>query len=54
MLKISELAMPKSRKATIVCNSRRDVWKTAIFTTIDKFHECILNEVLKHSRTYDF
>lgn len=26
MLKISELAMPKSRKVTAVCNGRREVW----------------------------
>ena len=26
MLKISELAMPKSRKVTTVCNGRREVW----------------------------
>lgn len=26
MLKISELAMPKSRKVTTICNGRREVW----------------------------
>ena len=26
MLKISELAMPKTRKVTTVCNGRREVW----------------------------
>ena len=26
MLKISELAMPKSQKVTIVCNRKREVW----------------------------
>ena len=26
MLKISELAMPRSRKVTTVCNGRRKVW----------------------------
>ena len=26
MLKISELAMPRSRKVTTVCNGRREVW----------------------------
>ena len=26
MLKISELAMPKSRKVTTVCNGKREVW----------------------------
>lgn len=26
MLKISELAMPKSREVTTVCNGRREVW----------------------------
>jgi hypothetical protein len=26
MLAIPELAMPKSRKATTVCNGRREVW----------------------------
>lgn len=26
MLKISELAMPKSRKVTTLCNGRREVW----------------------------
>lgn len=27
MLKISELAMPRTRKVTSVCNGRREVWK---------------------------
>ena len=26
MLKISELAMPKSRKVTTICNGKREVW----------------------------
>ena len=26
MSKISELAMPKSRKVTTICNGRREVW----------------------------
>ncbi|MBO6307612.1 MAG: hypothetical protein J6N70_01985 [Oribacterium sp.] len=26
MLKISELAMPRSRKVTTVCNGKREVW----------------------------
>lgn len=26
MLKISELAMPKSNKVTTVCNGKREVW----------------------------
>ena len=26
MLKISELALPKSRKVTTVCNGKREVW----------------------------
>ena len=26
MLKISELAMPRTRKITTVCNGRREVW----------------------------
>jgi len=26
MLRISELAMPKSRKVTTVCNGKREVW----------------------------
>lgn len=26
MLKISELAMPRTRKVTTVCNGRREVW----------------------------
>lgn len=26
MLKISELAMPKSRKVTTICNGRHEVW----------------------------
>ena len=26
MLKISELAMPKTNKVTTVCNGKRDVW----------------------------
>lgn len=26
MLKIPELAMPKSRKVTTVCNDKREVW----------------------------
>lgn len=26
MLKISELAMPKSRNVTTVCNGKREVW----------------------------
>ena len=26
MLKISELAMPKTRKVTTVCNDKREVW----------------------------
>ncbi len=26
MLKISELAMPKSRKVTTICNGKRKVW----------------------------
>lgn len=26
MLKISELAMPRSRKVTTICNGRREVW----------------------------
>ena len=26
MLKISELAMPKTRKVTTVCNGKREVW----------------------------
>ena len=26
MLKIPELAMPRSRKVTTVCNGRREVW----------------------------
>ena len=27
MLKIPELAMPRTRKVTSVCNGRREVWK---------------------------
>lgn len=27
MLKISELAMPRTRKVTSVCNGKREVWK---------------------------
>ena len=26
MLKISELAMPRTRKVTTLCNGRREVW----------------------------
>ena len=27
MLKIPELAMPKTQKVTIVCNGKREVWE---------------------------
>ena len=36
MLKISELAMPKSRKVTTVCNGKREVW-TSVRTKMNNY-----------------
>ncbi len=40
MLKIPELAMPRSRKVTTVCNGKREVW-----TDYEQAKTCLLNTV---------